>query len=450
MSQLKLLEDAIYLPAVSEAYARHDVSKPFPRPLHIEPADLDFFDLGNGLFHYPYGLYSAGQAAKSANSINKISMLSGRDRQRTIVLADSGGYQIQQGTIPFKGTATTLRMLRWMEKNGDFSMVLDFPTGGVSRGAMTKHRKRLEAEGHNIVGMNAGNQLGLDFNACLKQTCINNDFMQANRVPGATKLLNVLQGRNESESQHWYQAVKHYPFEGWSFAGGHQSSFSMTLNRVFDMDRDGLWPATEWLHFLGTSKLWAGALLSTLQRGLRARFNPLLQVSFDSSSPFLAASQAVISTGYILDRFGWAFTQDNIHEATDTERSLTLNEWAKTRPQSKDGRFPVQHEDLFKQRSWTPSHTAIGDKVLVGDLFEPGAPNTLGELGVRLLMNHNTQVFVHGFEVANELFTDRNLDFIPMEYFKIKTLIEHAFEHNPNRSQFLLEAKPHLDKLAHL
>lgn len=150
MSQLKATDDAIYLPAISETYARHDVSQPFPRDLKIHSSDLDYLDPANRLFHYPYALYSAGQAAKSDNSVQKNHLLSARDRSSSIILADSGGYQIQQGTIPFKGAATTLRMLRWMEKNGDYSMVLDFPTGGISRGNMTKHRKRLEAEGHDI------------------------------------------------------------------------------------------------------------------------------------------------------------------------------------------------------------------------------------------------------------------------------------------------------------
>ncbi|MCC4298328.1 hypothetical protein [Aurantimonas coralicida] len=453
MSNTPSSKNAIYLPAVSEAYARHDPTKPFARPCPIQPRDLDFCDPENSLFHYPYGLYSAGQAAKSANSITRKNLLSHRDRSRTVLLADSGGYQIQTGTIPFKGAETTLRMLRWMEQNGDYSMALDFPTGGISRGEMSKHRKRLEDEGHDLSGMNASNGLGLDYNASLKQTCINNNLMVQERVPGATKLLNVLQGRNEAESSHWYETVKHYPFEGWSLAGSHQTSFAMTLNRIFDMADDGLLQKAQWLHVLGISKLWAAGVLSVLQRCIRDRFNPTLQLSFDSSGPFLSASQNVIFTGYVMDRRGWNFTQVNVRDATKPELSMTLNEWAGKQRAPKDAaEFVLHGHGLWGrpgQRAWSPVATALGATVTVGDLAGQNSTGNLDEAGVRLLMNHNLQVFLEGIDAANDMFMFNALDFIPTDYFKLKVLIEKAFQQDDPRP-FLVQAGPHLDALAHI
>ncbi len=57
-----------------------------------------------------------------------------RDRKTSFVVADSGGFQIQQGTLgPWRYAHTVLQSLRWQEDHGDYVMALDFPTGASPR-----------------------------------------------------------------------------------------------------------------------------------------------------------------------------------------------------------------------------------------------------------------------------------------------------------------------------
>lgn len=443
---MQLSDRAIYLPAISEVYARHNLNQPFARPCSVYPRDLNFLDPKTGLFAHQYALFSAGQGIKHANATSKPTMIGMRNRQNTVLLADSGGFQIQNGTIPFKGEETTLKLLRWMEAHGDYSMVLDFPTGGISQGTVRKHVDRLKKQGHDIDAMSSQNGLGLEFNACLKQTCLNNDLMVKERRPGETKLLNVIQGRNEAESREWYQAVRHYPFEGWALAGGHQTSFSMVLNRILDLWRDGLLQNTQWLHVLGISKIWAAVALTTLQRCIRAHVNPELQISFDSASPFRGAANNVINIGYILDRFGWSFVSQKAVGLAPAYDRLTLTEWIELQnpPGSK-----ADAAGFTIPRSMIWADTAIGSKMRVADLWSNNGKDTPDDVGVALLMNHNVQVLLSAFNDAHVIAASGDLEQVPTEYFSLNTLIKKAFD-TPDPRKFVSQAKRQLDVFAHL
>ena len=157
---------AVYLPALSKPFALFAHSGSFKRPLPFTATDLNFLDPHNGLFHYPYALYSAGQAAKAKVLRGTPDIVSARSRDRTIVLGDSGGFQVQSGTIKFEGRETTRRMMRWMEAQTDYSMVLDFPTGGIASGMMHKHTERLQRSRYPLAARIAANGLSADYNAC--------------------------------------------------------------------------------------------------------------------------------------------------------------------------------------------------------------------------------------------------------------------------------------------
>lgn len=239
---------AIYLPAISFEYAKFAHNGAFRRPLPFMAQDLNFLDPNTKLFHYPWALLSAGQAAKSISENDPPTIVSERDRTRSIVVGDSGGYQVQTGTITYRGPDTVRRMMRWMEANTDFSIVLDFPTGGISSGQIAGHTARLRAEGHGplIDQGAANNRQAEDFNTALVQTSLNNQQFIVERTSGATQFLNVLQGRTEAESKAWYEHVKHYPFEGWSFAAGHREDFSLLLQRLIDLRDDQLLEDARW------------------------------------------------------------------------------------------------------------------------------------------------------------------------------------------------------------
>lgn len=308
---------ARFTPAISEMYTRFIDNKNPKRPMPggLSQQDLDYLSANGALFYLPNSLYSAGQAAKSDGSAAKKDMVTERDRETTIILGDSGGFQIQTGAIKFKGDETRNRMMKWMERNCDWSMILDFPTGGINMGTIQPHYERLVGPADSglpdsgnkakLDALMAENNQSKEYNTCLLQTMINNDWFVANRTPGATNFLNVVQGRNNEESKIWYEKVKHYPFEGWSLAGPHKENFYMTMHRLIDMRDDGILQDRNWLHFLGVGKLEHGCVYTTIQRMVREHVNPNFTISYDVSSPFTTAAFGNLFLGYTLDNKAW-------------------------------------------------------------------------------------------------------------------------------------------------
>ena len=98
---------------------------------------LNYFNKEKGYFNYKYGLYSAGHAHLDVDkSIVNESMFHTRDKKDTIVVGDSGGYQIGKGILKFdwqnsrqSRTKCVIRFLHWLELTADWSMVLDIQLG---------------------------------------------------------------------------------------------------------------------------------------------------------------------------------------------------------------------------------------------------------------------------------------------------------------------------------
>lgn len=208
---------SLYTPAISATYIGHverlekdekeakDACDPTLNPFLQMNAnflfgadDLKFINPKSKLFFYPWVLYSAGQGAKTEGMAKKDNWVTTTPRdKRVVVLGDSGGYQIQQSSIDFDPEVTPERMLRWLERIADYSMILDFPTGGIDKGSVIPHVKRLIKDGIDIKAIAKQTGFSTDYTACLEQTKLNNDYFVKNRKANATEFLNVIQGRNE-------------------------------------------------------------------------------------------------------------------------------------------------------------------------------------------------------------------------------------------------------------
>lgn len=386
---------AIYLPAISSGYAAVALKPAFASPLPMQPRDLNFLDPANPHFHHPFALFSAGQSNTAIAP--KPDMVSQRDRAATLVLGDSGGYQVST-TPGYFTPALVLQNMRWMEQIADYSMVLDFPTGGIGTGKMAEHVKRLNANG-DLDRLTAANRMGLDFNACLEQTKINNDDFVTNHAPGATAFLSVLQGRSVKESKFWYEAVKHYPFSGWAFAGHHQDRFSLMLARLLDMRDDGLLEKAEWIHVLGVSSVSIGVLLTMVQRTVRALYNPTFQISFDTASPFLSAVNARALSGSTFDEKGWASQYIAPTELGAADDAMLLGALFKR---------DQQKRDADEKRDRLLANTAVGRLLKLGDIRTPDPSKPQGyrltDEGYNLLMLHNVEALVNAHQAAHETF----------------------------------------------
>jgi hypothetical protein len=330
---------AVFLPALSGFYATYVGKQRFPDEngnLYVEttriPADfengiegLNWLNPDAAYFPYHWSLYSAGHAELDINKHSpKEDMVRNRDRSRSFILGDSGGFQIGKGVWegdwkdPACPKAQKKRelVLSWMDAYMDYGMILDIPAW-VCR----------SPEGRVASGINS-------FEEAVQGTYINNDYFMANRT-GACKFLNVLQGENHKQADDWYELMKKYcdpnqyerPFNGWAMGGQNMCDVHLILKRLVTLRFDGLLQEGlhDWMHFLGTSKLEWACLLTDIQRSVRKHVNPNFTVSFDCASPFLASAngQIYVQTE-IVDKEKWVYRMvpsvDDKKYSQDTRR----------------------------------------------------------------------------------------------------------------------------------
>lgn len=447
---------AVFAPAVSEMYVRFEGNKnpKRPMPAGLVQSDLDFLNPECPIYHIPYVLYSAGQAAKTQKIADRQDMITARDRETSTVIGDSGGFQIQTNAIKFKGDETRNRMMNWLQKTCDWSMILDFPTGGINIGNVDQHTDRLNEEllanpypythlnktysitsvehFSEIIGYPNPDIQKIGFATCLLQTIINNDYFVANRIPvgdkGSTNFLNVIQGRNVEESNVWYEHVKKFPFDAWSLASHHKENFEMTLTRIIDMWHDGLLENRNWMHILGVGKLANGCAYTTIQRCIREHINPNFTLSYDVSSPFTTTAFGNLFMGYTLDKSGWTIQSGWV----DGREYLPGGEKA-------DVPFLEELKKVYDQKNLVDIEnggnsrfieTEIGKKLKMGDICvntDPELTSTWDVVAYAVLMNHNLQVHLTGVFEAQDLYDKGDKEHVPHGLLRFKEIIPEIF-----------------------
>jgi hypothetical protein len=411
---------AILFPSVSSIYVKF-LSQPdklvpegrMPAGLQHGAESLNFLNKDKGLFTYKYSLYSAGHSEWNLDKSDITeSMIQKRDRKNTVVMGDSGGYQVATGVIKLpwaKDTAgrgiidwaqdkkdTRMSILRWLEHTADLSMILDLPTAAIARGHVAS------------------------FDDCLRNTLDNMDFFVKNREMEKTRFLNILQGIREDDADFWWSKVKDYPFEGWAMGGENASNFYFILKRMIEM-RDGKyfeqhhdsWHPRNWIHFLGVSRLEHACTFTALQRVLRDKIDPKITISMDSASAFKSVAHGQIYTGYSVRTNRFSYSMDKGLDNKKYKGSNAVFPWRQT---------------------------AIGQSLKVGDLCVRGEGDTMkngGEASTSwdsfsyvLYMAHCAELQIQGVQEANRLFTaDRNdtHKWIPRDLYKFDDMIKQIF-----------------------
>ena len=309
---------AVYLPAISSFYSTYVAKQRLEEFVSKDriPAGFDqgiegmnFLNPDQGYFTYKYALYSAGHAQLDVvKAQDQESMIQQRDRSQTMILGDSGGYQIGKGVLKFdwlnfegvEATKTRQKILEWLEATADWSMMLDVPTWACDHIHSPK------------TGLKT-------FEDCLEKTRYNNKYFLDNRL-GATKWLNVLQGGDWDTAEKWYRGVVEFsdpkgPFagkeaEGWAFGGANMCKMDITLKRLMTMRDEGMLTGKNWIHFLGTAQLDWSCYLTQIQRQIRKHINPELTISFDCASPFIATAHGLVYTNAQHTNKRWSVIMD--------------------------------------------------------------------------------------------------------------------------------------------
>lgn len=299
---------AVYLPAISgffiQQLAKMDEDNEYFGPNRLGPTfdkgheGLDFLR-DDSYYHYKWGLYSAGHAKLDIEKSKKYEcMVQNRRRDNTVIVGDSGGFQIAKATGDFKkvdwenfggegGDVIRGKIMNWLEETADWSMTLDIPSFAA------------EPPFNKKTGLKS-------FDDTLRLSVINLEYFIKHRTPGKTKFLNVLSGSDSKTSKIWYDTVKHFSdkefikelgysedrtLEGYAFAGANMWNMRNALTRILDLVRDGLIHDKGWIHFLGLGRLDWACYLTAIQRQLRKHHNPDITVSFDAASPFVSVAK---------------------------------------------------------------------------------------------------------------------------------------------------------------
>ena len=383
---------AVYLPAISSFYSTYIAKQRIEEfiPKDRIPKDFDrgiegmnFLNEEEGYFTYKYGLYSAGHAQLDlTKSMTQESMIQQRDRSKTMILGDSGGYQIGKGVLKFdwldfegkSANDTRQKILEWLELTADWSMMLDVPTWACDHIHSPK------------TGLKT-------FEDCLEKTRFNNDYFLQNRL-GQTKWLNVLQGGDWDTAEKWYRGVVEFSdpkgkyagkeAEGWAFGGANMCKMDITLRRLMVMREEGMLTGKNWIHFLGTAQLDWSCYLTQIQRQLRKHINPELTISFDCASPFIATAHGLVYTNAQHSNKRWSVIMD---KAPDTKALA-----------GSDIPFPFESE--------------FGSRLTMGDIcyYAPGMLNKIGKEGktswdsfaYALMMGHNVECHIKAVQRAQQ------------------------------------------------
>lgn len=301
---------AKYLPAISGFYTTHlgksaadenfVPAERIPKKFELGLQGLDFLK-SDAYFSYKFGLYSAGHAERKLDKCDDREPMIHKREKDTILIGDSGGFQIATGVIKMDWTKVMTpdgdklreEILRYLEHTSDWSMTLDVPPFAAV-GALAEK-----------TGLKT-------FQDTLDVTVHNLHYFIKNRIPGATKFLNVMSGSSPETSKEWYETVKHFSIpesveamgytadrtlEGWAFAGVNMRDMKTVLSRLIDLREDGLLEGKDWIHFLGIGRLDWACYLTSIERQLK-KYNPNINISFDAASPFVAAGGYALSYNY--------------------------------------------------------------------------------------------------------------------------------------------------------
>jgi hypothetical protein len=472
---------AVFLPSISSIYVKmlsQDLKgkrTAYPSGLRNGRDDLDFLQTKGDLFSYKWALYSAGHAQHDLDrGDDDESMVQRRDRSRTVIIGDSGGFQAATGVLKYPWFAKKnqdeaawrgdqdafkLKILRWLEHTADWSMTFDFPPGGIDRFGYDEKTGLAKHPGLK------------SYADCLKGSIENAKFFMKHREPGATKFLNVLQGRNQQEGDEWWDICKDWPFESWAFANIQGHSIALNLRRMIIM-RDGgyLSNGQDWLHYLGNGKIKAACSLTTIQRCMRKHVNPNATLSYDAASPFVMTAKGQMYLSYNIDPQRMGYRSGPIPDAKELKGSpVLLRDYSEDllRQQGMLADDTSTFSDLFDSEHverWPVFETNISKRITLGDIcikgyedvngkdlgdteeslqhalgmFDYGTisrrkmkyPSALDGLSYLLLMNHNVELHIRACQEA-VYWMDQPLHIarqhLPSEVLEFKDLCEDIF-----------------------
>ena len=420
---------ALFLPAVSSFYIaglgkqregeNYFEQSRIPAGFNGDVEKLNFLNSKEGLYYYKWGLYSAGHANLDTTVDDHNESIIRKREQGTFMLGDSGGFQILKCQWPAdwkdpncpRAMKKRKAVLNWMDTYMDYGMCLDIPSQSLTTFHIKDPKTGTSAHGISTI------------EEAIAATHINNEYFINNRN-GNCKFLNVLQGRNHTQSNDWYEEMKKYcdpniypdnHFNGWAFGGQNKIDIHLMLKRLVGIIHDGLLQEGkhDLIHCLGTSILEYAVLFTDIQKAVRKYHNPKLQITFDCASPFFSAAK------------GLAYFNNSIEH--DKKWSYSMEKTAEKKSYANDTRKfrdGVLQDGIHKLFTDSP----VTDIMLMKDLCYRGqgfigqhgkeTKTSWDTLSYTLLQSHNVYQHISAVQEANRRY----------EQGVVPKMIVHKFE----------------------
>jgi len=416
-------ENAIYLPAINKSFLSA-VSKKLPKgrrfPHGVTPESLIFWK-PNPLWHYPYLLHSIGQYRVGERPHLLMDRL---NRIGSVLIGDSGGYQIGKGTLnglkhvdkgpmaacdavkAWREERDARRWIKeWIANECEYGMTIDMPLWATGASGLRSPFHRCSSD--QLIAMTVQNLRYID-----------------RFSPRESRWLNVIQGGDTYlDAIDWWSEVKWFRRGGYALAGsaGAAGGLVNLLMTVLFMRDDGAFePGQDWLHVLGVSTpLWSVAL-TAIQRHLRKR-NPALKVSFDSSSPVQLAGK--YERVCLTPSFQNTMSTWTISSVAAPQRPSLARETCQDV-------FPFPRGPLGCRLKLNELNVREG----------PWEKRQFDSLSNALLVNHNIWVYLDAFSTANQFVANQDDQHVPADYLACLAVIEEAFMcSDASKASFVLE-----------
>lgn len=444
----KFSEYAIYLPSLQTGYAaaagmptnqhkrKWQIEEERELSKNFKSSDLDFLSGKSRLWTSKYVLYSSGLFT-SDSITSDYDLIRDRKRGESIVIGDSGGFQLGRGSInnsnekkhfdryvdnpdfqfaKWGQSGFRERTLRWLDKYADYGMSLDmalwfgYESEPNKLGAKSHFRK-------------------LTFRQLIELTQDNLKYFIDNRgkyYGNGFKILNVLHEADEASGELWYQAVRDYSdhCSGWAYGSNTKrslyNSVFWTLRLLDDQKLDN----AEWIHLLGRSPPINSIIYTALQKGIRSTGNTQICISYDSSTASQTAGQKSEMIHYP------NFTKDYDTWTVSKNKSMIEQDLRVARG--------VRHEDFPTQSILSPLYE-LDDLLVKKQLYTKTLMDTLS---YQLLTNHNMWAMCGMATESCDLIWGENQDTskVPQDLVGAASLIEELFK-DGNRDQILAELK---------
>ncbi len=252
---------------------------------HSSFKSLDEFNWYDGFsprFRHSSALYSPGHATLDLDKARKQDrMLFERDRSKTFLLVDSGGFQVGKGVWPLDElNDIVVKVIKWQEAISDLAVILEVPTW-----------MRI-------------NDKPVGFEFALKAT---NKMLKAYaaNATGAVKFLNPVHGLTFEQGKRWFDKTRWFNDEGyaagWCMSSIFSANFYEALRIIAYMIEQQHYP--RYIHVLGRGQQQA-AIIADLMRRTIPRCYPqhvgadeggnVLNVTVDASSEFQSAGRYLL------------------------------------------------------------------------------------------------------------------------------------------------------------